>query len=160
MVDRGNAFVFERISVKIATAVVNGTPENQPSSLLVVHGREARGKMCSTIDPTRFPGGTLRNFPKALQRTRGGSMRREDPSSSNLHPFIILPFNLLQRHPSRRGERTDQRISTSNSRRITPAVWISLCFRRWEYLLGKDFRLLRHGTCPERPGFGWDMVCA
>jgi hypothetical protein len=29
MVDRGNALVFERISAKITTAVVNGTPEGQ-----------------------------------------------------------------------------------------------------------------------------------
>ena len=31
MVDRGNALVFERITAKIATAVVNGTPEGQLS---------------------------------------------------------------------------------------------------------------------------------
>ena len=34
MVDRGNALVFDRISAKIATAVVNGTLENQLSGSL------------------------------------------------------------------------------------------------------------------------------
>lgn len=51
MVDRGNALVFERISAKIATAVVNGMPENQLYSPPVMSRREVGGEVCSTIDP-------------------------------------------------------------------------------------------------------------
>jgi len=48
IVDRGNAPVFERITVKIATAVVNGTPKDQSLSPLKVVGREG-AKVCGTI---------------------------------------------------------------------------------------------------------------
>ena len=50
MVESGNAFVFERISAKIATAVMNGMPKNQPPSPLAM-SRRGVGDVPSTIDP-------------------------------------------------------------------------------------------------------------
>jgi len=48
IVDKGNAPVFERITVKIATAVVNGIPEDQSLSPLVM-SRQGDAKVCGTI---------------------------------------------------------------------------------------------------------------
>ena len=149
MVDGGNAPVFERIMVKITTAVMNGTPEDQSLSPLAM-SRQGGAKVCSTIYPGCLPGRTLRGFPNTLERIQGESIRHMYPIPSNLHSIIILPLDLLQCHPSRRG--TDQRISTPKQRRAIPAVETSLCFRRGENLLGKVLWLLGHGTRSERPG--------
>jgi len=48
MVDKGNAPVFERITVKIATAVMNGTPEDQSLSPLTMN-RQGGARVCGTI---------------------------------------------------------------------------------------------------------------
>jgi len=104
MVDRGNALVFERISAKIATAVVNGSVSRPQRS------RRGGGEVHSTIDPGCLPSLTLCRFPNALEGTRSGSTRRMHSIFSNLHSFIVLPFDLLQCHPSRR--KADQRTFT------------------------------------------------
>jgi len=110
MVDRGNAPVFERITVNITTAVMGGTPGDQSLSPLTMN-RQGSAEVCSTIYPGCFPGLTLRGFPNALERIQGQSTRRTMYSiPSNLHSLIVLPFYLLQCHPSRWG--TDQRASS------------------------------------------------
>ena len=110
MVDRGNAPVFERITVNITTAVMGGTPGNQSLSPLTMN-KQGSVKVCSTIYPGCFPGLTLRGFPNTLERIQGQSPRRTMyPVPSDLHSLIVLPLDFLQCHPSRWG--TDQRASS------------------------------------------------
>ena len=151
IVDGGNAPVFERITAKIATAAVNGTPKDQSLSPLEVSRqggceglRYHLTRLLSWLYAPRTP-------KRAGERDQGESTRCMYPAPSNLHSLIVLPLNLFERHPSIRGEWISTHLHP-NGRRVTPVVETSLCFRRRENLLGKDLWLLGHGARSERSG--------
>ena len=111
IVDGGNAPVFERITAKIATAAVNGTPKDQSLSPLEVSRqggceglRYHLTRLLSWLYAPRTP-------KRTGERDQGEPTRCMYPAPSNLHSLIVLPLDLFERHPSKRGG-MDQHTST------------------------------------------------
>lgn len=93
IVDKGKAFVFERISAKIATA-------GKTTGSTLAHWQR---EIYSTVDPARFPSRALSGFPNALKRESdcANFMHTNPILCLYLRPFVVLPCNFLQRHPSK-----------------------------------------------------------